>query len=255
LYLIGTTDIAESGDPGQVRISAAEVAYLCAETAQLFDTSTGLDICYTQTGVRPLPVTNARIPGAITRRHAIVASEAADGFFSVVGGKLTTHRALAEDALNVLRSRLDIGRSNPSRGRRLPGHVPHGERAEFQRQLAAQVGSIQGNRLFHLYGRAAERIAAIIVSEPELGAPVTPSGPLFTAELVHGLEREWADTLVDLLQRRTMVGLGPDFGFDSAQAAATRLRQLGIWDATRVEEELTAYRRYARRFAVSGGGV
>jgi glycerol-3-phosphate dehydrogenase len=39
LYLIGTTDIAETGDPGQVRISAAEVAYLCAETAQLFDTA------------------------------------------------------------------------------------------------------------------------------------------------------------------------------------------------------------------------
>jgi glycerol-3-phosphate dehydrogenase len=70
---------------------------------------------------------------------------------------------------------------------------------------------------------------------------------LLAAELVHALEHEWAVTLEDLLQRRSMVGLRADFGLGAATGAANALQRLGLWDSARVAEELAAYRALAAR--------
>ena len=64
------------------------------------------------------------------------------------------------------------------------------------------------------------------------------------------IDNEHARTLVDLLQRRTMAGLAPDFGKRSAPLAADWLVRLGIWDKARAAEEVTAYQQFARRHAV-----
>jgi glycerol-3-phosphate dehydrogenase len=82
----------------------------------------------------------------------------------------------------------------------------------------------------------------------ELGMAVGPDRAVFVGELVEGLEREWAISLVDLLQRRTMCGLGAGFGIETAPAAAEWLVRLGLWDKHRGQAELAAYRDHARRF-------
>ena len=81
-----------------------------------------------------------------------------------------------------------------------------------------------------------------LVEQRTLGEPA----PL-VAELVHAREKEWAETLGDVLQRRCMAGLRAGFGLDEAAAAARWLHRLGIWDASRAAEELQAYRELARR--------
>jgi glycerol-3-phosphate dehydrogenase len=106
--LVGTTDERYEGDPGAVTIDARERAYLVAETERVFPGAAGLAarVLHTHTGVRPLPYQPRGAAAAITRRHLIRRHRAARGLYSIVGGKLTTHRALAEDVLAKLRAEL-----------------------------------------------------------------------------------------------------------------------------------------------------
>src|SRR5262249_11340660 len=157
-------------------------------------------VLYTYTGVRPLPFQPRGAEGSITRRHLIRRHRAARGLYSVVGGKLTTHRALAEDVLDVLRGQLrGLERRRPTRDRPLPGAVGSKERDELLADVGAQLGSAQAARLWNVYGSAARRIAELARGDADLGA-VLGGSTVLAAEIVHAHEAEWASTLEDFLQ-------------------------------------------------------
>jgi glycerol-3-phosphate dehydrogenase len=248
LLLIGTTDERYDGDPAAATIDARERAYLVGETERVFPGAAGLAgrVLYTHTGVRPLPHRPRGAEGAITRRHIIRRHRAARGLHSIVGGKLTTHRALAEDVLRKLRNELPrrVDRKL-THERPLPGSLPAAERAALLAELRAKLGERQAQRLWRVYGRFAADVAAL-AARPELAAPLD-GGDVLTAELVHALTAEWAQTLEDVLQRRCMAGLAADFGVRTAAAAAAALERLGVWDAARAARELEHYRELAAR--------
>jgi glycerol-3-phosphate dehydrogenase len=104
LYLIGTTDVRFEGDPDEVRCEPWEIDYLLGETnlalprAQL----TRDNILYTYSGVRPLPVTGDKDEQSITRRHFIREHPRLPNLLSIVGGKLTTYRSLAEECVDLI---------------------------------------------------------------------------------------------------------------------------------------------------------
>jgi glycerol-3-phosphate dehydrogenase len=255
LLLVGTTDERFDGDPGAATIDARELDYLVRETERVFPAAAGLagNVLYTQTGVRPLPYRPRGAEGAITRRHLIRRHRAARGLYSIVGGKLTTHRALAEDVLRVLRRHLPrLAGSSPTRDRPFPGALDGHDRDCLLAELRAAHGAAQAERLWGVYGGAAREITRFASAERELAAPLDGSpasgepGPL-VAELVYAREREWAQTLGDLLQRRCMAGLSADFGLAAAASSAQWLTRLGIWDAARAAAELHDYRELARR--------
>ncbi len=247
--LIGTTDERYEGDPGAAAIDADERAYLVAETERVFPGAAGLAtrVLYTHTGVRPLPYQPRGKAGAITRRHLIRRHRAARGLVSIVGGKLTTHRALAEDVLREVH--LELRRpavASPTRERPLPGALPADDRDSLLTELGARFGATQARRLWQVYGKLAADIASV-AAQRGLAEPIDALSGVLTAELVHAIEGEWAVTLEDLLQRRCMAGLGGDFGLRAAPGAAAALVRLGIWDSARAERELTSYRDLARR--------
>lgn len=248
-FLIGTTDERFDGDAGAATIDSRELAYLVAETERVFPPAAGLAarVLYTHTGVRPLPHQPRGSTATITRRHVIRRHRAARGLHSIVGGKLTTHRALAEDVLRKLRSEWPrpVGAS-ATRDRPLPGALPADARDELLARLGAQFGAATARRLWNVYGGAAAAVAAL-AAERELAQPLDAVSGVLVAELVYALEAEWAVTLEDLLQRRCMAGLGPDFGLGAAASAAAALQRLSIWDAPRAERELDAYRALAAR--------
>ncbi len=170
---------------------------------------------YTHTGVRPLPYKPRGAEGAITRRHIVRRHRAARGLYSIVGGKLTTHRALAEDVLHKLRHELPRpARRDLTRARPLPGALAAADREALLADLRARFGERQAQRLLRIYGKSAADVAAL-AQRPELGERLGDSDVL-TAELVHALTNEWAVTLEDLLQRRCMAGLDADFGLRAA---------------------------------------
>ncbi len=288
LYLIGTTDRRYDGDPGDARIDAGELEYLCAETERVFPGAAPLRerLCYTHSGVRPLPYTPRGAEGAITRRHLIRPHERLRGLYSIVGGKLTTHRAVAEDVLRVLfrsgrvaagqplpldsppvgaavqpRSSLPVGAAvqprssprspprarragTPTRVRPFPGALDAADRDSLLTELGIAFGADEAARLWRTYGAAAGAIGAL-ARDPAFRPRAERAGALLAAELVHALDAEWAVTLTDILQRRTMLGLRADFGLGIAPLAAEWLVRLGYWDRARAEQELAAYRAYA----------
>ena len=113
LYLIGTTDVRFEGDPDQVRCEDWEIDYLLSETnlalpgAQL----TRDNILDTYSGVRPLPVTGDKNEQSITRRHFIREHPQLPNLLSIVGGKLTTYRSLAEECVDLIFQKL--GKNSP----------------------------------------------------------------------------------------------------------------------------------------------
>jgi glycerol-3-phosphate dehydrogenase len=116
LYLIGTTDVRFEGDPDEVRCESWEIDYLLTETnfalpgAQL----TRESILETYSGVRPLPVTGDKDERSITRRHFIRQHPQLPNLLSIVGGKLTTYRSLAEECVDLIFQKLGKN-SSPSR--------------------------------------------------------------------------------------------------------------------------------------------
>jgi glycerol-3-phosphate dehydrogenase len=254
LLLVGTTDERFEGDPGAATIDPRELAYLARETERVFPAAAGLAerVLYTQTGVRPLPFQRRGAEGSITRRHLIRRHRAARGLYSIVGGKLTTHRALAEDVLRVLRRHFPrLADSSSTRERPLPGALDAHDRDWLLGELAAGLGAPQAERLWSIYGAAARDVARHAREQPELaaqlGEPRSGEPAPLVAELVYSRNEEWARTLSDIFQRRCMAGLRAGFGLDCAGSAAAWLQRLGIWDAPRAAEELHAYRELARR--------
>ncbi len=253
LLLIGTTDQRYEGDPGEASISDQEFRYLVAETERVFPRLDDLAerVLYAHAGIRPLPHRPRGKEGAITRRHIIRHHRRARGLYSVVGGKLTTHRALAEDVMTRVGRRLGLrDKSSPTRSRSLPGASSPEERDALLADIGARLGDERAQRLWGIYGSGTVAIDALIRADEELAGEVCPSSGTVVAELVHALEAEWAMTLADVLQRRCMAGLSRDFGLTAAQSAVQWLERLSIWDRPRAEQELADYREFAARFRV-----
>lgn len=250
LYLIGTTDLRHDGPPDDLAPSEAEIAYLLAETDAVLPRA-GLrrgDVLYGYAGVRPLPNSDGVSAGAITRRHAVHDHGAAggpQGLLTLVGGKLTTYRELAEETVDAaLRA---LGRpvaASPTLSIPLPGGELAGSTWDlFAASFPAESGLPErsARRLMRVYGTRALAVGAL-ATEPDLREPFDPDSGAIGAEVVFAVREEGAVTLADILLRRTMVGLGPRcaVGADVA-AAAVACRHLG-WDAERAAAEVAAYR-------------
>ena len=268
MFLIGTTDVRYDGDPAVAAIDDDEFAYLVAETERLFPASGGMAgrVLYTQAGIRALPYAPGTAEGAITRRHLIRSHRGARGMYSIVGGKLTTHRALAREVIERLRRDGALGRSEEGGGRgpmpaataahagprRLPGALDEADRAGLVAELTPRFGARRAVRLCATYGRIAERLMAAVTERPELAESAAEDSGLLRVELVHAIEVEYAQTLIDILQRRTMLGLRADFGLTAATAAARALVELGVWDSARAAHEVDGYVRYAAAHRARG---
>ena len=113
LYLIGTTDVRFEGDPDEVRCEPWEIDYLLSETNLALPGAhlTRDNIVDTYSGVRPLPVTSDKDEQSITRRHFIRQHPQLPNLLSIVGGKLTTYRSLAEECVDLIFQKL--GKDSP----------------------------------------------------------------------------------------------------------------------------------------------
>ncbi|MGH3349012.1 MAG: glycerol-3-phosphate dehydrogenase/oxidase, partial [Nocardioides sp.] len=161
------------------------------------------DVVGAYAGLRPLLRTGSGSTADLSRRHAVLTSST--GVVTVVGGKLTTYRRMAEDAVDrvVEESRLDAG---PCRTRTLP--------LLGAASRAALAASEEHPRLVRRFGTDAALVldsarAATGLSDGDLLAPVADGVPVTLAELVFGVAHEGAVDVGDLLDRRTRVGLVP----------------------------------------------
>jgi glycerol-3-phosphate dehydrogenase len=252
-YLIGTTDIRYEGDLNYVKADEAEIEYLLKETNLIIPEAklTRDSVLYTYCGVRPLPYQASGSAGSITRRH-IVHDHAPEieGLLSVIGGKLTTFRSLAEEAVDDVFKKLAKKAPKCTTGQvPLPGAETEDYAAFCQKfSESSKLSPETSRRLLHVYGTRSTEILDLIDQDPDLTEPFSPDMGAIAAEIVLALQQEMAETLADVLLRRTMVGFGTSVGLDADENAAKVAQKYLGWDRQRAEEEVAAYRQYIERF-------
>ncbi|MEX1158518.1 MAG: glycerol-3-phosphate dehydrogenase, partial [Thermomicrobiales bacterium] len=213
--LIGTTDTPFDSDPGDARTTLADVDYLIRQTTAIFPSArlTRGSVRFAYAGVRPLPMAAGRAAGATTRRHFIRHhAPRASGLYSVIGGKLTTYRDLAEGVTDLICRRVGHGDSCRTSEVTLPGFgdTTIGE----GRMLAAGVRPVAIERLTSIYGARVDGLSDLIETDATLSTPFGDDDTTLSAEVVFAVEREFAGTIADVLLRRTMLGLRPGLGLD-----------------------------------------
>jgi len=261
--LIGTTDERYAGDLERVAASSGEVEYLLRETKRVLPRSglTRASVLYTYSGVRPLPRVGRVEEAGITRRHFIKPSRV-EGLYSIVGGKLTTYRALAEEAVNLV-FKLKGATPPPCETADvpLPGAFHEGfAPADFE-ALRESLTSRNGlaprtaARLMKVYGARAPEVARLASGEPELLEVISQETGSVAAEVVFAFGEEMAETLADCLLRRTMVGLNGRLGLDALEASARVARRFLGWDEGRAAYEVESYKSYVERFQTVPGAA
>jgi glycerol-3-phosphate dehydrogenase len=213
--LIGTTDLEYHGDPSKVVISAEETTYLCDSINRYFKKHISpADVCWTYAGVRGLlEDENAENASAVTRDYLLELDTPANEapLLSVFGGKITTFRKLAEEAVDKLGEALQ----SPARSKTWTegAPLPGGDmaKADFALFLSAfkQRNRWLPEELAHRYARAygtrAQQLLGDASSLADLGEVLAPG--LYEAELRYMRDNEWATCADDVLWRRSKLGL------------------------------------------------
>ena len=218
--LIGTTDQTFAGNPAVVMPTGAEIDYLCGVVNEYFRAALSTaDVVWTFAGVRALYDDGARKSQDIGREYVLTLDEHSGEapLLTVYGGKITTYRRLAEDALGKLahffpRSRAWTARSALPGGDFIYDGV-HALIARTQRHWPF-LATDHARRLVHAYGTRVAEVLKVVQSPADLGMRF--GADLTEVEVRYLMAKEWAQTADDVLWRRTKLGLR----FTDAQRAA-----------------------------------
>jgi glycerol-3-phosphate dehydrogenase len=202
LVMIGLTDEPFEGDtiPDAPEVPADDERFLLETVSSALQvTLRPEDIVGRFAGLRPLLAAGGDTTADISRRHAVL-EDPSTGVVTVVGGKLTTYRQMAQDAVDVVAARL--GAEAACRTTQLPLVGAPTPRSPVDRSLP--------NRLVRRFGTEAGEIVALADGRPELLEPLPGTGGVLGVELLAAVQREGAVTLEDVVERRTRAGLVPD---------------------------------------------
>ncbi|MBA4767576.1 MAG: glycerol-3-phosphate dehydrogenase [Porphyrobacter sp.] len=212
--LIGTTDVDHKAGLDEVKASPEEIAYLCEGASEYFRTAVTPDhVVWTYSGVRPLVDDGSGKPEAATRGYRFEIDGGADGtpaLLSVFGGKITTYRHLAAEAVDELAPFLPALQGSDWTGTApLPGgDFGMTEAGAKIAELAARypfLSPAQAQRLIRLYGTCAFAVLGDATTRADLGEDFGHG--LTAAEVDYLMRTEWAQEPDDILWRRTKLGL------------------------------------------------
>lgn len=268
-YIIGATDVRFEGDLDRASMDAEELRYILHETNRVIPGAglTAEHVLWSYTGVRPLPYQASGPTGDITRRHIVhhhgeQAEGPVQGLFSVIGGKLTTFRALAEHVNDDVLASSPLGRTarraraSTTRAARLPGAQALDYNAFTQAFLTSTILPADvANRLLRLYGTRAAAVQALAESTPRLVEPVEGVPGLIAAEVAFALRAESAVTLTDIIARRIMTGLGGQMGQESLESVGRVAAREAGWSDSQLASEVEDYLQYIEKFHPQGSRV
>jgi glycerol-3-phosphate dehydrogenase len=211
--LIGTTDRDYHGDPSQVKATSEEIKYLCdAASEYLAKPVTPEDVVWTYAGVRPLYDNGASDAKAATRDYVFeLDTPGGAPLLSIYGGKITTYRRLAEEALERLSPYLRSAKAREGWTGKSP--LPGGDldisalpalTAELRRNYPFLTEE-HASRLAHAYGTRASKLLGNAKSLADLGQSF--GATLTASEIKYLMASEWALTADDIVWRRSKLGL------------------------------------------------
>ena len=245
---VGTTDTDYDGSLDDPQCTPDDVAYLLrALNAAIEEPVTADDVLATWAGLRPLLKTaGSERTADLSRRHAVGVSKS--GMVTVTGGKLTTYRRMAADAVDAAIKLGDV-RHRRSRTKKLPLLGAEG----FEDPGDSETPSIH-EHLAGRFGTEADAVHALLRSDPSLGDGLVPGLPYVRAEALHAVRHEMAHTLDDLLSRRTRARLlARDASADAAEEVARLIAPDLDWDEAEVERQVKTYRAGVERERTAAG--
>lgn len=242
--LVGTTEVADQGDPANVQPSPDEVDYLVRSFVRLFPQVklSAADIRYTFAGVRPLPFAPKENASAVSRKHYLHdhAPDGAEHMVSVIGGKLTTAAELARQCA----AKIGISATKSSTTLAIAS-APSA--ALLLDQWMIEIGNVGGisedtaRGIVEWHGKRALDISRMAQRSPELRAPLCSHSVHIVAEAVDAIAGECAATLGDVLLRRVPVALGACWSPACSREAAIRIGAAMGWNDSQSATQLEAF--------------
>ncbi len=243
-WIIGTTDTSWDLDKAHPAASATDIDYVLRHVNRVLTTElTREDVEGVYAGLRPLLSGESDETSKLSREHVV--AHAAPGLVVVAGGKYTTYRVMAADAVDAALHGLDR-RGPASCTETVPLLGADGYPALWNsRARMAAAGGLHVARIEHLlrrYGSLTEEVVALIDKDRSLGQPLPGADDYLRAEIVYAASHEGAIHLDDVLARRTRINFETfDRGVGSARPAAELMGEALGWDQGRLEREIAHY--------------
>ncbi|WP_432001804.1 glycerol-3-phosphate dehydrogenase/oxidase [Streptomyces sioyaensis] len=245
-WIVGTTDTDWDLDKAHPAASSADIDYLLEHVNEVLATPlTRDDVEGVYAGLRPLLAGESDATSKLSREHTV--AHPVPGLVVVAGGKYTTYRVMAKDAVDEAVHGLDQ-RVAECVTEDVPLVGAEGYRALWnaRARIAARTG-LHVARIEHLlnrYGSLAEELLELVVADPSLGEPLTAADDYLRAEAVYACTHEGARHLDDVLTRRTRISIETfDRGARSAREVAELIAPALGWDGDQVEKEIAHYQK------------
>ena len=245
-WLIGTTDTDWNLDKAHPAATAADIDYLLAHVNKVLAVPlTRDDVEGVFAGLRPLLAGESDETSKLSREHIVAHS--VPGLDVVAGGKWTTYRVMAKDAIDEAVAALD-GKVSPSITQDIALLGAEGYHAAWnKRSKLARAFGVHKVRIEHLlnrYGVMTDELLDLIRERPELQEPLPGADDYLGAEVVYAASHEGALHLDDVLARRTRISIEAwDRGVSAAPVAAALMAETLGWDAAQTEREVALYLR------------
>ena len=243
-WIIGTTDTAWNLDLAHPAASRTDIDYVLERANGLLERPlTRNDVVGVYAGLRPLLAGESDQTSNLSREHTVASP--VPGLVLVAGGKYTTYRVMAADAVDAAVSSLSRP-VPPSRTDRVPlvGAVGYDQLWRDRQQLASSSGlsSTQVERMLHRYGTAVHEVLDLITAQPDLAEPLAGAPAYLRADAWYAVSHEGALHLDDILARRLRASVDtPSRGVDAAAEVAQLVAPLLGWTDADVERELEHY--------------
>jgi glycerol-3-phosphate dehydrogenase len=248
--IVGTTDTDYDGDPADAAATEEDVRYLREAAHRAFPRAPFDEIHFTWAGVRALVREEGVDESQVSRKHALYDHEKRDGkrgVLSVVGGKITAYRDIADEVTDRVSSALGATARSTTASVALPGARATG---------APNLRGIHPDPSEYLRGVYGSRWHLVAAADPDEagGERLCTHHEGIAGEVVYAVRNEWAMTIGDVLLRRMRLGLAACQGLDCVEDIAARMGALLGWDEGRRRAEIARYRAEVepmRRFRTS----
>ncbi len=244
-YLVGTTDIFYKNTLDRITASEEEINYLLKELNYFMDAKTFSreDILYTYSGIRPLPFEPDKKEKKVTRKHIIHdhEDEGFKNYYSIVGGKLTTFRSLAEDTMDYI----DKKNGSQNKCRTKDYKFIKEQNGTIIYELLSEKYEIDIETITFLnnyYGDKFIEVLKLTDEDKSLKEKISHEHIDIKAQIVYAIKNEKAKTLKDIILRRSSIGTHEDLGYNSAENVAETASFIFNWSKERKEEEITTFK-------------
>ncbi|MEU3045623.1 glycerol-3-phosphate dehydrogenase/oxidase [Streptomyces sp. NPDC006984] len=245
-WIVGTTDTDWDLDKAHPAASSADIDYLLEQVNSVLAVPlTRDDVQGVYAGLRPLLAGESDATSKLSREHTV--AHPVPGLVVVAGGKYTTYRVMAKDAVDAAVHGLDqrvaacVTEDTP-----LIGAEGYHALWNARARIAARTGLhvVRVEHLLHRYGALTEELLALVAEDPSLGEPLTGADDYLRAEVVYAASHEGARHLDDVLTRRTRISIETfDRGTRCARECALLMAPVLGWGPEQIDKEVEHYEK------------